>query len=78
MVQFSAAHGNSFRAFMLKQMTRKMTQREIAEAQQLAREWKPSDQATRLLSRSPTKPDGYEEADGKLASISAPELSRRS
>jgi uncharacterized protein len=40
----AAAHGNSLGAFLLKQMTRKMTQREIAEAQKRVREWKPTNQ----------------------------------
>jgi hypothetical protein len=37
-----ATHGNSLGAFLLNQMTPKMTQGEIAEAQKLAREWTPN------------------------------------
>jgi TPR repeat protein len=40
----AAAHGTSLGAFFLEQMTRKMTQREIAETQQRVREWKPTKQ----------------------------------
>jgi TPR repeat protein len=38
----ATANGNSLGASFLKQMTLTMTQREIAEAQQRAREWKPT------------------------------------
>jgi hypothetical protein len=37
-----AAHGDSLAAFLLKQMTLKMTQQEIAEAQKRVREWTPN------------------------------------
>jgi uncharacterized protein len=38
----AAAHGNSLGAFMLNQITRKTTQKEIAEGQKRIREWKPT------------------------------------
>jgi hypothetical protein len=37
-----AAHGDDFAAFLLKQITSKMTQKEIAEAQKRIREWTPN------------------------------------
>jgi len=41
----AAAHGNSLGAAMLTDVTRKMTRGEIAQAQKLAREWKPTTQS---------------------------------
>jgi|SRR5208282_252611 len=40
-----AAHGNSLGGFMLKEVTGKMTRGEIAQAEKLAREWKPTTQS---------------------------------
>jgi hypothetical protein len=38
----AAAHGNTLGAFLLKDVTSKMTEREIARAEKLEREWKPT------------------------------------
>ncbi len=49
-----AAHGNSLAAFMLKDVTNKMTRGEIAQAQKLAREWKPTTQSLNTTSDAET------------------------
>jgi hypothetical protein len=49
-----AAHGNSLAAFSLTQMTPKMTQREIAEAEKRFREWTPTMQPTKAAAIAET------------------------
>lgn len=49
-----AAHGNSLGAFLLKQITSKMTQGEIAEAQKRAHEWTPNMQPLNTATNAET------------------------